>query len=127
MLIFILIDVQYSQKAVCSFEKGSNCQNHSFSGSHYPVKKLPPQGNFWPPTTWRVGGGVNCPPLNAIWKTLDDINQNILNILFFCILKSAKKIFWKTLFIKNSTPRRQLPKLQLLNFLAKFLTERKYL
>ena len=29
--------------------------------------------------------------------------------------------------MKNSTPRRQLPKLQLLNFLAKFLTERKYL
>ena len=29
-------------------------------------------------------------------------------------------------FVKNFTPRRQLPKL-LLNFLAKFLTERKYI
>ena len=38
MLIFILIDVQYSQKAVFSFEKGSNCQNHSSSGSLHPVK-----------------------------------------------------------------------------------------
>ena len=37
------------------------------------------------------------------------------------ISKSAKKI------MKNFTPRRQLAKLLLLNFLAKFLTERKYL
>ena len=37
------------------------------------------------------------------------------------ISKSAKK------FMKNFTPRRQLAKLVLLNFLAKFLTERKYL
>ena len=29
--------------------------------------------------------------------------------------------------MKNTTPRRQLPKLQLLNFLAKFYTERKFL
>ena len=38
----ILIDVQYSQKAVFSFEKGLNGQNHSSSGSHHPVKKIPP-------------------------------------------------------------------------------------
>ena len=38
MLILILIDVQYSQKAVFSFE-GLNFQNHSISGNHYPVKK----------------------------------------------------------------------------------------
>ena len=41
MVILILIDVQYSQNAVFSFEKGSNCQNHSSSGSHHPVKKFP--------------------------------------------------------------------------------------
>ena len=29
--------------------------------------------------------------------------------------------------MKNSSPRGQFPKLQLLNFLAKFLTERKYI
>ena len=39
MLILILIDVLYSQKAVFSFEKGSNGQNHS-SCSHHPVKKM---------------------------------------------------------------------------------------
>ena len=37
----ILIDVQYSQKAVFSFEEGLNCENHS-SGSQHPVKKYPP-------------------------------------------------------------------------------------
>ena len=42
MLIFILIDVQYSQKAVFSFEKGSNRQNHSSSGSLHLVKKFSP-------------------------------------------------------------------------------------
>ena len=41
MLILILIDVQYSQNAVYSFEKDSNNQNHS-SGSYHSVKKLPP-------------------------------------------------------------------------------------
>ena len=42
MLILILIDVQYSQKAVFSFEKGSNHQDHSSSGSLHLVKKIPP-------------------------------------------------------------------------------------
>ena len=40
MLILILIDVQYSQNAVFSSEKGSNNQNHS-SGFHHLVKKFP--------------------------------------------------------------------------------------
>ena len=43
MLLLILIDVQYSQNAVFSFEKRSNCQNHSSSGSYCPVKKSPQQ------------------------------------------------------------------------------------
>ena len=42
MLILILFDAQYSQNAVVSFEKGLNCQNHSSSCSHHPVKKIPP-------------------------------------------------------------------------------------
>ena len=41
MLILILIDVQYPQKAIFSFEKGVNCQNHSSSGSHHSLKKIP--------------------------------------------------------------------------------------
>ena len=41
MLILILIDVQHSQKAVFSFEKGLNRQNHASLGSLHPVKKSP--------------------------------------------------------------------------------------
>ena len=41
MLILILIDVPFSQKAVFSFEKGSNHQNHSSLGSQHLVKKSP--------------------------------------------------------------------------------------
>ena len=49
MLILILIDVQYSQNAVFSFEKSSNRQNHSSSDSHHLVKKIPPAvfTTFW--------------------------------------------------------------------------------
>ena len=38
MLVLILINVQYLQKVVFSFEKGLNAQNHS-SGSHHLIKK----------------------------------------------------------------------------------------
>ena len=41
MLIFILINVQYLQNVVFHFEKGSNGQNHSSSGSNHPIKKSP--------------------------------------------------------------------------------------
>ena len=40
MLILILIDVQYLQKAAFNFEKGSNSQNHSSSGSYHLVKNF---------------------------------------------------------------------------------------
>ena len=44
-MILILIDVQYSQKAVISFQKDSNGQNQSFSGFQHLVEPPPP-----PPT-----------------------------------------------------------------------------
>ena len=60
MLIFILINVQYSQKDVFSFEKGLNRQNHSSSGSLHLAKKLPPvKFSITPPPQ----------PLTTIWKT----------------------------------------------------------
>ena len=59
MLILILIHVQYSQKAAFSFEKGSNHQNHSSSGSLHPVKTFPP------PPTYHL-------TLTTIWKTLGE-------------------------------------------------------
>ena len=58
MLIFILINVQYSQKAVFSFEKGSNRQNHSSSGSLHLIKKIPPS---------KISDSTQ--PLTIIWKT----------------------------------------------------------
>ena len=40
MLMLILIDVQYSQKAVFNFEKSSNRQNYISSDFIYLVKNL---------------------------------------------------------------------------------------
>ena len=65
MLILILIDVQYLQNLVFSFEKGSNVQNHSLSDSHHSIKKFPP-AKFPIPLL----KGFSCLPLNTIWKTL---------------------------------------------------------
>ena len=47
--MLILIDVQYSYEAVFSFEKHSNHQSNSSSGSLYPVKKIPPVKFSTPP------------------------------------------------------------------------------
>ena len=58
MLILILIHVQHSQKAVFSFEKGPNHQNH-------PLLRFPLPGKKVPPPTIKVS--VAHP---AIWKTL---------------------------------------------------------
>ena len=48
MLIFALIDVQYLQNVVFSFEKGLNGLNYPSPGSHDPIKS--PEQNFcFPP------------------------------------------------------------------------------
>ena len=62
----ILIDVQYSQKAVFSFERGSYWQNHSSSLLRFsPPPKKSPSAKFPIPPT---GGGFISPssPLTAI-------------------------------------------------------------
>ena len=61
MLISILIDAQYLQNVVFSFEKGSDGRIQ-FSGSHHSIKK-PPQQNF--PFLSKIP-----PPLNAICEIL---------------------------------------------------------
>ena len=75
MSIFILTDVQYSQKAVFSFQKGSNRQDYSSSGSLHLVKNPPskisdsphnPLALFGRPKYIKVYGpflwkGCNCP------------------------------------------------------------------
>ena len=45
LIILILINVQYLQNVVFSFQKGSSGQNHSLSDSHHPIEKSPP-ANF---------------------------------------------------------------------------------
>ena len=59
MLILILIDVQYSQKAVFNFEKGWNHQDHYSSGSLHLVKtspRFPPLGRiYYPPHLTAIG------------------------------------------------------------------------
>ena len=62
MLILILIEVQHLQIAIFSFEKGSDRQNHSSSGSLYLVKKSP-----LPPLKFLSPSPSTHP---AIWKTL---------------------------------------------------------
>ena len=79
MSILILIDVKFSKEADFSFEKSSNRQNHSFSGSLHPVKKFPhskiSDSNPLPE-------GFSHPPRTAIWKTL--------NIYICCSLVNIK-------------------------------------
>ena len=41
MLILILINVQYLQIVLFSFEKGLNDQKYSSSDSHQPIKQSP--------------------------------------------------------------------------------------
>ena len=60
-LILILINVQYSLKAVFSFEKGLNHQNHSSSGSlHWVKKSLRSKISDSPSPCW--GKGEISPP-----------------------------------------------------------------
>ena len=57
MLILILINVQYLQNVVFSFEKGSNVQNNSRFPP--PNKTIHPQQNFSPPTKVCLTRGMN--------------------------------------------------------------------
>ena len=86
MLILILIDFQFSQKVVFSFENGSNNQNHS-SGSLHTVKKSPP-------VKFSIGGGFVPLPFTTIWKTLhfgsfevytnNSVSDQLSTLLLFC-------------------------------------------
>ena len=107
MLILILVDVQYSQNAVFSFEKCANHENHSSSGFHLPVKNsliskisyhpLPPPP---PPPSFH--------PLLPIWKTLAcllaclcsytySVHKNILCIYYFANVLHTQRVYayWK--------------------------------
>ena len=53
------------------------------------------------------------------------VNQNILATLLTS--SNLQKNFYEKLYTKQTLPLPELPKLPLLNLLAKFLIERKYL
>ena len=72
MLILILINVQYLQNVVFSFEKGLSGQNHSLSDSYHPIEKSPKE-NFPFPLL-----------LDTIWKNLDK-GPSLLK--FVCLLQ----------------------------------------
>ena len=78
MLILILIDGQYSQNAVFSFEKGSNSQNHSFSGSLHPRKI-----------------SDSHPPVTTIWKTLHHV---IIPNFWYTWVKGYLQVFFFSFF-----------------------------
>ena len=85
MLILVLIDVQYLQRKLFSFEKGSNRQKRSSSGSLRSVKKSPPVKFPIPPPL----GDFPPPPLTDIWKTLTSVGINMMTrqmTLFFHLL-----------------------------------------
>ena len=85
--MLILIDVQYSQKAVFSFEKGLNCQNHSSSGSLHPVNSPHPQLEFLIPPPQPL------PLFGKPWMVASKHGQSLLNFFIFGInLNSHKSI-----------------------------------
>ena len=71
MLILILIDVQYSQNAVFSYEKGSNRQNHSSSPPGKKIRSSKISDPHPPPPTPPTGAReFTTSPLIAIWEIL---------------------------------------------------------
>ena len=90
MLILILIDVQHLRKAVFSFEKGSDRQNHSSSGSLHLVKNLPSstgggRGEVPPPTPY---GYLENPAIQPSYACASDINTVISELQI-----TASKLF----------------------------------
>ena len=88
MLILILIDVQHLRKAVFSFEKGSNRQNHSSSGSLHLVKNLPSTtGGIPPPTPY---GYLENPAIQPPYACASDINT----VIFELQITASKFFTW---------------------------------
>ena len=107
MLISILIDIQYWQKAIFNFEKGSNRQNYCSSGSLHPVKKSPPSKIFDSHLTG--GGGWFPPPLPPTpipYRYLE--NPDLIPSLSFLSLNISDFSFY--FLCKNCNPLPPPPK-----------------
>ena len=101
MLLSILIDGQYSQKAVFSFEKGLNRQNYSSSGSLHTVKTFSSKMS-------------DCPPLGP--SIFEEWNKNIFSFVghilftldggFYCwIVNGGVQNIWNILVFKFIIPQ----------------------
>ena len=87
ILILVLIDIQYSQKAIFSFEEGSIDQNNSSSGSHHLIKKSSPAKYLICP--------LEIPPLiTTIWKTMGIEYANLAKILWQLSCRNFLKVLW---------------------------------
>ena len=75
MLSFVLINVQYLQNVVFSFEKGLNGQVYSSSDSNHLIKKNPPSKISHSPYL-----GDPPPQLNTIWKILQILLSTLIQI-----------------------------------------------
>ena len=91
MLTLILIDDQYVQNVVLSFEKSPNSQNHSSSDSHHLTKKIL-SAKF--PILPTVLKHPNCPfaPKENFLRKLPN-----LSITYVCLLSSIMRMC----FVKN--------------------------
>ena len=97
MLILILIDIQYLQNLIFSFEKGLNDQNHSSSDSHHLIKKialrkifhLHPLGEFPHPLTlfWKPWVENHSEISPNLWQ-FDDVQSSWKLMISFVV--SAK-------------------------------------
>ena len=109
MLILILIDVHHSQKAVFSFEKGSNHQYDSSSGSCDPVKFLICPTHYCylknsPPPPKKKSKSVRLPPFMT--KILENLTPLLKSTI---IQKSKDSVFKETQnFISNNEITTQL-------------------
>ena len=110
MLISILIDIQYSQKAIFNFEKGSNRQNYCSSGSLHPVKKSPPSKIF---DSHLTGGGADS-PTPIPYRYLE--NPDLIPSLSFLSLNISDFSFY--FLCKNCNPPPITPKKATLSFPA---------
>ena len=82
MITLILINVQYLQNVVFSFENGLNRQNYSTSDSRHLIEKSTPRQNFPLPST-----GGNFPLLlNVIGKTLSSSYLEVNSLPFLSYL-----------------------------------------
>ena len=85
MLILILINVQYLQNVIFSFERGSSDQNHFFLDSHRPIEN-PPQANF-----------PSLLPFHIIWKTL---GKRPSFLKFVCLFQVKFNFFIDNIFFR---------------------------